>query len=54
MAFTYFFLLYEKVNRPNFKNMNDSEALYFGIIVVIFLVIDFLLLKRWMQKIRHR
>jgi MFS superfamily sulfate permease-like transporter len=37
----YFSALYEKIIRPNFKNLNNKEFMWAGIIVLVLIIIDF-------------
>ena len=50
MILMYLGALYDKLKRPNFKNMNDSESVWLGMIALVLLVIDLKIIKNWIDK----
>jgi hypothetical protein len=48
----YFELLYDKITRPQFKNMNATEALFFGLIIGLFIVADFFIVRRFVDSFK--
>ncbi len=50
IAFAYFFALYDKISRPNFKNLSYEDYGMIGVLIVIFLICDFFILKRLLGK----
>ena len=45
----YIGLLFEKLVHPNFKNMNNKEALYLGLSAILFLILDFFIVRRFIM-----
>lgn len=50
----YFELLYDKIVRPTFKNMNSTEAFFFGLLIGVFIIIDYFILRRFVKQIRRQ
>ncbi len=48
----YFELLYDKIIRPTFKNMNSTETFFFGLLIGLFIIIDYFILKRFVSQFR--
>jgi hypothetical protein len=42
-------LLYEKINRPNFKNLDAGGFLLFGVLIGLFVVADFFVIKKFVK-----
>lgn len=49
----YSLALYEKVVRPNFKNLNDWQFFWAGVVVVVLVVIDVSIVRRFVRAIRR-
>ncbi len=45
----YFGMLFEKIVHPNFKNMNGKEAFQLGLLAILFLVLDILIIRRFVR-----
>jgi Co/Zn/Cd efflux system component len=52
LVIIYGFALYEKITRPAFKNMNDRELIWFGLLALVFAILDFLILRRFVRTLR--
>ena len=50
----YISLLADKILRPQFKNMNNREVLYFGLIAIGLIVIDLAIVRRWIRSYKQR
>lgn len=53
MMYIYIGLLAEKVSKPNFKNLDWNSFIVFGILVGLFAVADFFILKRLVKGIKR-
>jgi hypothetical protein len=51
---TYVNLLWVKIESPHLKNMNDQEAIRFGLVAVVIIIIDFFIIRRFIQSIRKK
>lgn len=49
LIIAYLIAVWEKISRPNFKNMNDDELIWIGAIALILGFIDYLIIKRWVK-----
>lgn len=47
----YFSAVYEKIVRPNFKNLNNKEFVWAGIIVLALITVDFLIIRRFIKSL---
>jgi Co/Zn/Cd efflux system component len=54
LVVAYCLLLWDKIQRPTFKNMNNQEAIWLGLLALVFVTIDFFIAKRWISKIFGR
>jgi hypothetical protein len=45
----YFDLLYEKIKKPTFKNLDTEGFLIFGVLIGLFVVADFFIIKRFVK-----
>jgi hypothetical protein len=45
MVILYFGLLWEKIVRPEFKNMNNQEIVLFGLLAIALLGLDFVIAR---------
>jgi hypothetical protein len=52
--FGYATALYEKIIRPNFKNLNSKEFLILGIIVFALATADFFIIRKFIREIRQK
>ena len=43
----YLLLILEKINRPQFKNLNEEQFVWYGIFILTLLIIDFFIIRRW-------
>jgi hypothetical protein len=43
--------IHEKIIRPNFKNLNDREFVWGGVIVLVLLIFDFLIIRRFIKSL---
>lgn len=44
-------LLYYKVTRPAFKNLNTEDFTWFGILVILLIIANLFILKRFLKRI---
>jgi hypothetical protein len=49
----YFSALYDKIVTPQFRNLDAARFIWIGFIVVAFIVIDLLILRRFVRGIRE-
>jgi hypothetical protein len=49
----YISLLVDKFLRPQFKNMNDREVVYFGLIAIGLTLIDAAIVRKWIRAYRQ-
>lgn len=54
LVFAYFGLLWEKIVRPQYKNMNAEQAIWGGIIAIALLGIDVMIVRRFFRKYNRR
>lgn len=52
LASIYFILLYEKIVRPQYKNMNTRETIYFGLLALVFVLLDVVIVRRFIRDLR--
>jgi len=45
-------LLYEKITRPTFKNMNSSEVMWFGLLALVLTILDYLVIRRFIRGLK--
>jgi hypothetical protein len=50
----YFGLLYEKITRPTFKNMDTEGFLWFGLLMGLFITADIFILRRFIRSLRRK
>lgn len=50
LTFTFSLTLKEKIEKPNFKNLNTTEFIVFGIIVFGFIFISFKIISAYFKK----
>lgn len=50
----YFGLLYDKITRPTFKNMDTEGFLWFGLLMGLFIIADIFILKRFIRSLRNK
>jgi hypothetical protein len=53
LVIIYFGLLWEKIVRPQYKNMNTKQAIYFGLLALVFIVLDILIVRRFVKQLRR-
>ena len=46
VVIVYVDLLYDKITRPSFKNLDTVSFVWFGFLVVIFITADYFILRR--------
>lgn len=51
---TYFIQLIEKIVRPNFKNLDTASFIWLGGLIAVFLVVDVVIIRRWILKARKK
>lgn len=49
LVIIYVGLLYDKITRPTFKNMNDGEVIWFGLLALVLATFDFLIIRRFIR-----
>lgn len=49
----YFGLLYEKIAKPTFKNLDIDSFLILGPLAVVFVVLDYLIIKRFVREFKN-
>ncbi len=54
LVIIYVGLLYDKITRPTFKNMNSKEAIWFGLLALVLATLDFLILKRFIRGLKTK
>ena len=54
LVIIYVGLLYDKITRPTFKNMNDREAMWYGLLALVLATFDFLLLRKFIKGLRKK
>ncbi len=52
LVIIYIGLLYDKITRPTFKNMNDRDVIWFGLIALALAMLDFLIIRRFLRKLK--
>jgi hypothetical protein len=52
LVFIYFRLLWDKIVRPQYKNMNDKEVIQFGLLALAFIVVDIFIVRRFIRLVR--
>jgi hypothetical protein len=52
LVIIYVGLLYDKITRPTFKNMNDREVIWFGLLALVLATLDFLILRRFIRGLK--
>jgi hypothetical protein len=52
LVIIYVGLLYDKITRPTFKNMNDREVIWFGLLALVLATMDFLIIRRFIRGLR--
>lgn len=52
LIIVYIYALQDKITRPGFKNMNDRELIWFDLLALVFAVLDFLILRRFIRALR--
>jgi hypothetical protein len=53
LVIIYLALLWDKVVRPQYKNMNTEQAMYFGLLALVFVVLDILIVRRFLKQLRR-
>lgn len=53
LVIIYFAALWDKIARPQYKNMNSREVVYFGLLAILFIVLDVLIVRRFMRLLRR-
>lgn len=48
----YFELLYDKIARPEFRNMSPTETFFFGLLIGLIITIDYFILKKFVRLLR--
>jgi len=46
--------LYERIVNPSYKNLNNEEFIYFGAFLFGFVIVDILIIRMFIRKIRSR
>jgi hypothetical protein len=54
LVFLYLWQLMEKVVNPHIKNMNRGEVIQFGLIALTFLILDVLIIRRFIRLSKKR
>ena len=52
LVIIYVGLLYDKITRPTFKNMNDREVIWFGLLALVLATLDFLIIRRFIRALK--
>jgi hypothetical protein len=52
LVIIYVGLLYDKITRPTFKNMNDREVIWFGLLALVLAAVDFLIIRRFIRGLK--
>ena len=52
LVIIYVGLLYDKITRPTFKNMNDREVIWFGLLALVLATLDFLIVRRFIRALK--
>jgi hypothetical protein len=52
LVIIYFGLLWDKIVRPQYKNMNTKEAIYFGLLALVFIALDILIVRRFVRQLK--
>jgi hypothetical protein len=52
LVILYFVLLWDKLVTPQFKNINNKEALAFGLLAIALMIVDFFIIRRFIRLIR--
>jgi len=50
----YLALLWDKLARPQYKNMNDREAVYFGLLALVFVMVDVLIIRHFIGAMKTK
>jgi hypothetical protein len=53
LVIIYFAALWEKIVRPEYKNMNSRQVIYFGLLAIVFIVLDILIVRRFIRLFRR-
>jgi hypothetical protein len=53
LVIIYFGALWDKIVRPQYKNMNSKQVIYFGILAIIFIVLDVFIIGRFIRLLRR-
>jgi multisubunit Na+/H+ antiporter MnhB subunit len=54
IIFFYFCFLYDKISRPEFKNMNSQEFIWTSIFVGCLIMADIFILRRFIKRIKRK
>lgn len=54
LVIVYFEMLWDKIARPQFKNINGQQVFFFGLLAIVFVILDVLIAKRFIRLIRGR
>jgi hypothetical protein len=54
LIYVFIDLLIDKIQRPNFKNLDYSTFTWFGVVIIIFIGLDFLILRRFIKMLKDR
>lgn len=46
MTFVYGFLLFDKINRPTFKNLSYEQFTWYGIVMLLLVSLDIFMIRR--------
>lgn len=49
LVIVYIYALQDKITRPGLKNLNDRELIWFGLLALVLVAIDFLILRRFIR-----
>jgi hypothetical protein len=49
----YFGLLYDKITRPDFKNMDTEGFMWFALLVIPLMIADFFILRRFVRTLKQ-
>ncbi len=50
LAIPFFLVIKTKFEKPNFKNLDDTNTIFLGITLLVFIVINFIIFKPYFNK----
>jgi hypothetical protein len=53
LVLLYLALLWDKIVRPQYKNMNTEQAIYFGLLALVLVVLDIFIVRRFVSQLRR-